>query len=80
MEDILCVTGYGPQIGDTVERKHAFWDYLDREVEHANNENKGLIIQIDSNCWAGNKVIPFLPTLKMEMANYWKCSSVDINT
>ena len=50
---IRCVNGYGPQIGDTKERKENFWSYLDREVSEAEATSTGLIIEIDSNSWAG---------------------------
>ena len=55
---IRCVNGYGPQLGDSRERKDRFWSYLDREVIEAEAENKGLIIEIDSNAWAGTSIIP----------------------
>ena len=55
---LRCVNGYGPQMGDTKERKDMFWDYLDREVVEAEESNVGLVIEIDSNCWAGSALIP----------------------
>ena len=54
----LCVTGYGPQLGDSVKRKARFWNYLEEEAKSAHDRNIGLIIQIDSNSWLGNEVIP----------------------
>ena len=54
----LCVTGYGPQVGDTAERKKGFWDYLEEEAISARERDIGLIIQIDSNSWVGDEVIP----------------------
>ena len=56
--DILCVVGYGPQIGDNIDRKNMFWKYLEEEVETAKEHDFGLIIQIDSNSWAGDNIIP----------------------
>ena len=53
-----CVVGYGPQKDDSPQRKQDFWNYLDQEVASAKNDNIGLVIQIDSNAWAGNQVIP----------------------
>ena len=53
-----CVVGYGPQIDDSQNRKQGFWNYLDQEVESASSQNIGIVIQIDSNSWAGNKIIP----------------------
>ena len=55
---IRCVTGYGPQESDCVVRKEKFWDFLDKEVHSAKHDNVGLIIEIDSNAWAGDKIIP----------------------
>ena len=53
-----CVVGYGPHKDDGPERKHGFWNYLDQEVEDARSQNVGLVIQIDSNAWAGKEIIP----------------------
>ena len=55
---IRLVNGYGPQIGDTKDRKEKFWSYLEREVIEAEKEQVGLVIEIDSNSWAGNELIP----------------------
>ena len=46
---ILCVVGYGPQLGDSDERKEQFWKYLEEEIISADIRNVGIIIQIDSN-------------------------------
>ena len=56
--DILCVLGYGPQLGDSKLRKDKFWEYLEEEVNTARDMNIGLIIQIDSNAWVGKNIIP----------------------
>ena len=40
------------------KRKDRCWSYLDRE------EGTGLIIEIDSNAWAGLKIIPKDPNIK----------------
>ena len=56
--DILCVVGYGPQIGDRCDRKNKFWNYLEEEADSAEKHDMGLIIQLDSNAWAGDKIIP----------------------
>ena len=55
---IRCVNGYGPQLGDSQKRKDMFWKYLDREVIEADLEGVGLVIEMDSNCWAGKNIIP----------------------
>ena len=61
---IRCVNGYGPQLGDTRERKDKFWSYLEREVIEAEANNTGLVIEIDSNSWAGSSVIPNDPNIQ----------------
>ena len=55
---IRCVTGYGPQESDCVSRKEKFWDFLDKEVQSAKHDKTGIIIEIDSNAWAGDGLIP----------------------
>ena len=52
------MNGYGPQLGDQKERKYSFWNYLDKEVLEAEEEQIGIVIQMDSNCWAGHELIP----------------------
>ena len=59
-----CVNGYGPQLGDPKQRKSDFWNYLDKEVIEAEEEHLGLVIQIDSNCWAGSLIIPNDPNVQ----------------
>ena len=56
--NILCVVGYGPQLGDPKPRKSQFWEYLREEVKTAKEKDVGIIIQIDSNSWAGKEIIP----------------------
>ena len=56
--DILCVLGYGPQLGDSKTRKDQLWEYLGHEVQTASDKDIGLILQIDSNAWVGNNIIP----------------------
>ena len=48
-EKFVIVAGYGPQLGDPIERKTSFWEYLTEEADFAKEQNKGLIIQIDTN-------------------------------
>ena len=55
---VRCVTGYGPQESDCISRKEKFWNYLDQEVHSAREENIGLVVEIDSNAWAGDAIIP----------------------
>ena len=62
--DVLCVVGYGPQLTDNNDRKDKFWRYLDEEAKTAEEKNFGIIMQIDSNAWAGGNIIPGDPNLQ----------------
>ena len=53
---LLC--GYGPQEYDNIERKDKFWNYLNDEVKNASIAGAAMIIQMDGNLWAGDKIIP----------------------
>ena len=55
---IRCVVAYGCQESDNVERKEAFWKYLDEDVCQANTSSSGFVLQFDGNLWAGNNIIP----------------------
>ena len=55
---IRCVVAYGCQESDNVERKEAFWKYLDEDVYQANTSGSGFVLQFDGNLWAGNNIIP----------------------
>ena len=55
---IRCVVAYGCQETDSVERKDAFWKYLDEDVYQANMSGSGFVLQFDGNLWAGNSIIP----------------------
>ena len=56
--DILCVIGYGPQVNDNSDRKVKFCKYLEEETQTSRELNCGIIIQIDSNVWEGDLIIP----------------------
>ena len=58
---LLVVTGYGPQLGDSQDRKTSFWKYMDEEVKSAEDSEIGIIIQMDSNSWVGSEIIPSDP-------------------
>ena len=55
---IRCCVAYGPQENDNIEKKEAFWNYLDNEVSEAKRVGAGFILQFDGNLWAGNNVLP----------------------
>ena len=43
------IVGYGPQENDIIEKKKKFWDFIEREINEAELENHGLMIQMDGN-------------------------------
>ena len=56
-------------------KKSKFWQYLNEEVEFANNSNAGLVIQFDGNLWAGDGIIPGDPRPQKSQLNSSKFSS-----
>ena len=56
--NVRCICGYGPQENETMENKEKFWTQLGYEVEEALNSDRGLIIEMDGNLWAGPELIP----------------------
>ena len=55
--NIVVLNGYGPQLNDCIERKNKFWEYLEDEVDRAENLEMPIIIQLDSNAHLGNSVV-----------------------
>ena len=55
---IRCCLAYGCQENELLERKRAFWDYLDEEVLRATRSGSGLVLHFDGNLWAGENIIP----------------------
>ena len=63
---IRCVVGYGACESDRqakhldisqTERRNKLWEYLDTEVIEAEQNNPGLIIQIDGNAHVGGAIL-----------------------
>ena len=54
---IRLICGYGPQEYDGRKRKESFWKYLHDEVHKARMDGAGIVIQMDGNLWAGDKII-----------------------
>ena len=54
---VRIVTAYGPQENAIKERKDKFWEFLEKEVNDAELEGEGLIIQMDGNLHAGKNVV-----------------------
>ena len=55
---IRCCVAYGCQESDSVDRKEAFWQYLNEEVDIADQTESGFILHFDGNLWAGEAIIP----------------------
>ena len=55
---IRCCVAYGCQETELVEKKDAFWSYLDEDVIEADNSEAGFILHFDGNLWAGKEIIP----------------------
>ena len=55
---IRCCVAYGCQEGDLIERKDAFWSYLDEEVLQADQLGTGFVLHFDGNLWAGHSLVP----------------------
>ena len=54
---IRIVNGYGPQVGDSSERKRKFWEFIEREVANAIFAGAGFLLQMDGNCHLGKELI-----------------------
>ena len=61
---IRCCVGYGCQENDNIDKKHAFWEYLDNEVIEARKSGSALVIHMDGNLWAGKEIVPNDPRPK----------------
>ena len=55
---IRCVIAYGCQETSPVDRKNAFWEFIDEEVISAKNAGSGFVLHFDGNLWAGQDIIP----------------------
>ena len=55
---IRCVIAYGCQETSPVDRKNAFWEFIEEEVISAKNAGSGFILHFDGNLWAGQDIIP----------------------
>ena len=55
---IRCCIAYGCQETSKVEKKEAFWNFIEEEVKSAWSAGSGFILHFDGNLWAGSKIIP----------------------
>ena len=54
---VRVVTDYGPQLGDTMEKKQKFWNCMERKANIALEQGAGFILQMDSNAHLGDAII-----------------------
>ena len=76
--NISCCVAYGCQESDSLERKEAFWTYLDEEVLESETSGSGFILHFDGNLWAGKDIFLVIHASKTEMENYFKSFLKDI--
>ena len=55
--EIRVINAYGPQENALKTEKDQFWDFIEEEVNNAEFEGNGLIIQMDGNLHAGSDLI-----------------------
>ena len=72
---IRCCAAYGCQENDQIERKEAFWDYLDNEIDFARNSGSGFILHFDGNLWAGEALLPGDPRPQNRNGKLFQTSS-----
>ena len=61
---IRYVAAYGCQESDSLDRKLAFWNYLEEEVNQARDTEGGFVLHFDGNLRAGADIIPGDPRLQ----------------
>ena len=54
---IRVLVAYGVQENASKEKKRKFWEFIEDEICQASNENQGLLIQMDGNLHAGEKLV-----------------------
>ena len=54
---IRVIVAYGVQENAPKEKKIIFWDFIEEEIRQAENENQGVIFQMDGNLHAGENFI-----------------------
>ena len=69
---VRCLVAYGPQETQTIEKKQAFWEFLDEEAQLAKISGSGFILQFDGNLWAGKDIIPGDPRLQNQNGKLFK--------
>ena len=55
--EIRVITAYGPQENAVKNYKDQFWEFIEEEVNNAEFEGNGLLIQMEGNLHAGSNLI-----------------------
>ena len=55
--EVRAICAYGPQETASKDKKDKFWEFLEEEVNSAELEGDGLVIQMDGNLHAGENFI-----------------------
>ena len=55
---IRCCVAYGCQETEAIDRKEAFWTYVDEEIYFASQSASGFVMHFDGNLWAGSHIVP----------------------
>ena len=61
---VRFISAYEPQMSDSAERKDKFWTSLQHQVRDAELNEAAIIIEMDGNFHAGDKMIPGDPNPK----------------
>ena len=61
---IRTVLAYGPQENSKKEKKSLFWEYLEEEVNQAELEEDGLVIQMDGNLHCVSDIVENDPNIQ----------------
>ena len=54
---LRIILGYGPQENADAQKKEKFWTFLEREINKAEANGEGIILQMDGNLHAGETLI-----------------------
>ena len=68
---IKCVVAYGCQENSSIEKKEAFWKFLEEEANKASISETGFILQFDGNLWAGPDIVPGDPRPQNRNGKYF---------
>ena len=61
---IRVIVGYGPQENALVEKKQKFWSFLEEEINQAEIEGQGVLLQMDGNLHAGSALVKGDPNVQ----------------